>query len=481
MKKSDFRSRMTELLPRLLLALCLLQPVLDVLSFWQDTLGYGNGLTTCLRFFMLAAVVTAGFVLSERKRVYVWMGIVLILLTAGHVLACLQWGYDAPWKDLANLLRIYQLPLMTVSLITLVKANPQGIQTLKRGFFWCLMLCAAVEAVSVLTGTNPCTYPDKEVGVLGWFYFPNSQSAILTMLVPVAVTANLHKKYLGPVVILTGGVMLYCFATRLSYVALIGCFFILAGGVVVLHRQAGFPWKRTAALLMAVAVVAAAGYSVSPMTQNARLVAKNKVLKQQDIEEKVANNEAQALARGLEGDDLAAARLEDAYETYLTGPTGRFGLERTAQWYDYSTDAGDIADVRREKLTFNRMLMEDNPGLSVWFGLEREDLTYEDESYDAENDFHGIFYLCGAAGLAALIVFLGYFLLQIVLALVRDFRGTVTLDALGCGLALACGLLHAYCTAGVLRRPNASFYLAALLAMVYHMTRRPNVKNEVDS
>lgn len=481
MKKSDFRDGLTARLPRLLLILCLLQPMLDMLSFWQDTLGWGNTLTTVLRFAMLAAVVSIGFACSGRKGVYLVLGGVLAVLTAGHVAACLQWGYDAPWKDLANLLRIYQLPLMTVSLITMIEVNPGGMQALKRGFFWCLLICAAVEALSVLTGTNPYTYPDKEVGILGWFYFPNSQSAILAMLVPVAVTATLHKKYLGPITIVTGGVVLYCFATRLSYVALIGCFVVLALGVVVLRRQSGVAWKRTAALLMAVAVAAAAGYSVSPMTKNAQMVAKNKVLKQLDIEEKVSWNEAQAQEQGLEGEALAAARLEDAYETYLTGPTGRFGLERTAKWYGYSTDAGDIADVRREKLTFNQMLLEDNPGLSLWFGLEREDLTYEDESYDAENDFHGIFYLCGITGLGAMVIFLGYFLVRMLAALRRDFCGTMTLDALGCGLAIGCGLLHAYCTAGVLRRPNASFYLAALLAMAYHMTQRNMVKNEVDA
>jgi hypothetical protein len=235
-------------------------------------------------------------------------------------------------------------------------------------------------------------------------------------------------------------------------------------------------WKRSAAVLLALSVLAAAGYGISPMTKNAQLVARNKVLKQQDIIEKVAADEKEALAEGLKGDALAAARLENAYETYLTGPTGRFGLERTAEWYDYSTDAGDIADVRREKLTYNRMLLEDNPGLSLWFGLEREDLTYDGESYDAENDFHGIYYLCGAVGLGLLVAFLGFFLLRIALALVRDFRGTLTPEAVGCGLALICGLAHAYFTAGVLRRPNATFYLAALLAMAFVLSDRKRVE-----
>ena len=41
---------------------------------------------------------------------------------------------------------------------------------------------------------NPYTYRDqKTVGVCGWFYFANSQSAILTMLVPVSLCFVLEK------------------------------------------------------------------------------------------------------------------------------------------------------------------------------------------------------------------------------------------------------------------------------------------------
>ena len=71
MKLTDFQDRLVRWLPRIMLVLCLLQPCLDVLSYWQDALGMSNGLTTVLRFAMLAAVVLLGFVLSERRRYYV--------------------------------------------------------------------------------------------------------------------------------------------------------------------------------------------------------------------------------------------------------------------------------------------------------------------------------------------------------------------------------------------------------------------------
>ena len=80
--------------------------------------------------------------------------------------------------------------------------------------------------------------------------------------------------------------------------------------------------------------------------------------------------------------------------------------------------------------------------------------------------------LCGGVGLALLAAFLGWFILRIARTLLRDFKGRFTVTAAGFGLALICALAHAYFTAGVLRRPNAAFYLAAVLAAVYGLTQK---------
>lgn len=481
MKKSELRHRLVAWLPEIMLILCLLQPVLDVLSFWQDELGLSNALTTALRFAMLAAVMLMGFFLSQRKRYYVALAGILGFLTVGHVLACMQWGYQTPIADLANTLRIYQLPMMTLAFVTFVRSNLECLSQLRKGFVWCLLICAAVEVLSVVTGTNPYTYENKSIGILGWFYFANSQSAILSMLVPVAL-AYVAEKYPGRVLPMTAAAMvglgvLYFLATRLAYMAMVAAGLGLAVCLVLLWKVKGLSVKRPVAVLLICTVIGLAGYGISPMYRNNVLVEQNKVLKQADIDEKVASDRAAALEQGLEGTELTEASLVSAYETYLAGPTGAFGISRVAELYGCSTDAERVADDRLERLNFCKLLLEDQPGLSFWFGMEREDMSHDGITYDVENDFHGIFYLCGAVGLGLMIVFLGWFLVRILLALIHDFKGTFTLEAVGCGIALCCALAHAYFTAGVLRRPNVTFYLAALLAIVYGLTQK-NGKNE---
>ena len=394
MNFTAIRTRLRAFLPQIMLVLCLIQPFLDILSFWQDELGLSNGLTTVLRFAMLALVMLLGFILSERKRYYFALAGILALLAAGHVAACLQWGFTSLTADLANTLRIYQLPMMTLAFVTFVRCNRDCLSQIRKGFFWCLMICAAVEVISVVTGTNPYTYENKSIGILGWFYFANSQSAILGMLVPVALAwvIEIDSKRLWPtlVVSVVGLGVLYFFATRLAYMSMVAAGFGLAISLLVLWKTEKLDVKKPVAVLLLCTVIGLAGYPVSPMYKNNVLVERNKVLKQQNILEKVAADEAAALEKGLEGLALEEARLVSAYEEYLAGPTGAFGISRVAALYNYSTDATDVADDRLERLNFCRLLLEDQPGLSFWFGMEREDMSHDGITYDVENDFHGI-------------------------------------------------------------------------------------------
>ena len=114
-------------------------------------------------------------------------------------------------------------------------------------------------------------------------------------------------------------------------------------------------------------------------------------------------------------------------------------------------------------------MLNTEPLTSRLFGLSYDEMTYHGYCYDVENDFHGIAYLYGWAGLACLLAFLGYFLVIIVCALIRNARRYFTVEAGACGIALCTALAHIYNTAGVLRRPNASFYLCLILASIWYL------------
>lgn len=481
MKLVPIRERLTPLLPGIVLLLFLLQPCLDVLSYWMDTLGMANTLTLALRLVLLLGMVGLGFLLSRRKRRYVLLAGILGAFTACHVYFCGQSGYESLFSDLTNLIRIYQLPLTTLAFHTYLEENRDCLQAIRTGFAACLGLILAVELLSVLTGTEPYTYVNKSIGIRGWFYLPSAQSAILSILVPVAVVYGMERVKLHPVwsflIGLTAFGMLYCFATRLTYAALLGTACALNASLLLLKWLKGIPAGRAAAAMALCAVLALVLFPVSPMERNQELVGINAGLKQQDIDALVAADDAAAVEAGLTGKDRELASLKSAYEKYLPGVTGRFGLERTAERYGYSTSVSNLSNTRLQKLNYCRFLLEDLPECRL-FGLELTKMTFGGEVYDVENDFHGIYYLCGGVGLSLMIAFFAYFVWRIAAALCRDFRFYFTLENAGYGIALICGLAHAYFTAGVLRRPNTTFYLAVILAAVCVLTRREPEERE---
>ena len=460
----------------LILALIVVQPLLDVMSYWLNVGGAENTLTLALRLGLLLITVVLGFCLAEKRRYYYITAAVLLLLALGHVLACVQYGYAQPMRDLTNLVRIYLLPLTALSFCTLLRRFPELRQKIPGALTICLGLILVVEILATVTGTDPHTYANKSIGLLGWFYTTSSQSAILCMLVPIAVV-YVCKKFANPLpgmlTALIGMGMLFLFATRL---ALMGCIFtgLVLGLCLLLHK------KRIQGIwLMVLAVVFALLIPVSPMTKNQQLVQENAVLKQEDIDQLVAQDElmerkvSRAANSRLEqkteqtSDNQPERKLRSAYETYLPGLVEQFGLTRTAEAYNYSQSASDICDVRRAKITYSKLLLEDSPASAKLFGMELSRWDTETSSYDVENDFHGIFFLCGGVGLVLLLGYFSWFVVLVIRGFVRKKFALLTPEFVALLVSLVTCAAHIYATSGVLRRPNASFYLAVCLALCW--------------
>lgn len=454
-------------LPQIILLLFVLQPVMDVVSYWLMALEIGTTITLLMRIVVLVFTVLLGFALSRRKRAYLVLAGVLFLLAAGHAYACVLTGYADPFEDFSNYIRVIQLPLFTFCFITFLRESGEdGYRMIERGFVVNFIIIVAVEALSTVTGTDPHTYANKSIGVLGWFYFANSQSAILSAMTPVLLMQVMRKKkisYLTGVMIVSYGV-LYLFATRLAYFSI----FVCAAGLVLVMLMSRCMDKRIAAVLLLGAVVCGIGYQASPMYRNQLAQQAVAQQAQQEADEMIAVEEVKNHTTVQENPEIC---LLPVYEEYVGGLMDRFGVTRVMQEYDYTSDVRDLKDWRRMKIMYCSFLIEEAGGTSYLFGTELYDMTWQDATYDVENDFHGIFFLYGAAGLILLLLFLLYFLWIIVRALITAFSHYMTLEAGAFGIALCTLLGHVYCTAGVLRRPNASFYLSVVLAVIYYFVK----------
>jgi len=494
-EKRELRSQLTEKLPVLVLWLFIVQPLMDILSFWVAALKITNLPTLVLRFGILALMVLAGFYLSRNKKVYYIAAAICLVIGVGHVLAGLQFGYESLFNDVSNYIRVLQLPLTTLCLITFLRANEKCWPSVGRGIAISLSIILACQVLAIVTGTEPHTYDDGR-GLIGWFSNTNTQSAIVSMAGPVAVSWLYRRKGLKSlwlwICLVGSGVSMYFLGTRLAYLGIAAMCFGLGVSMLLVRLK---DWKKAAAFLL-VGVLAVALLPLSPMMGHRSAHAGEMADKQGWINIDLENPKDEEPDKEddwvgpppLQGAPLELsaeqrAKVEELtpiYEYYVSDLVKVFGVEKTIVLLNYTTDITQMTATRTKKLLVAEALMEESPLLVHLFGIELDRFTIRGHIFDVENDFHGIYYLYGVVGLAALLLFLAWFLWIIVRALIKNFKRYFTLEAAGWGIALVMMLAHCYFTAGVLRRPSASFYLGAVLAAVYYLVRLKSYSEETE-
>lgn len=479
-KNKEWLRERTHIFAALLL---IIQPIMDVISYWCDYFAITNALTMLMRMGAMGVAMVWGYWISDRKKLYWIAAGILGMLYAGHAFACIQVGYADLVGDLSNYIRVAQMPVMMIVFTTCLRQNEKTLKWLIFGGATALMIILGVELISVVTGTDPHTYSDG-AGILGWFYNTNSQSAILGMLTPFLMLWLLHRKKNGSVwfwlLTLVSCGALYMLGTRLAYASIFAATVGIAVTILLVKRKL---WKHSVGLIL-IAVVVLAGYPYSPMVTHQAAYNEAQQNRQEETDEELGVEDEVIVDSELLGEDGEVLspedmapeayrefveKLEPLYVKYLGDFVDIFGMEETMKMYDYTVNPFEFSNVRQKKIRFSEALMEESPFSSRLFGLELSRFTVNGNIYDVENDFHGIYFLYGYVGLGAYLLFLLYFVGIIIWALFKNFKQYFTLEAAVQGIAFCVCMAHAYNTAGVLRRPNASIYLSLVLALIYFL------------
>lgn len=459
------------------LAVCIfvlfaVQPAMDVLSFWLDRLGMSTAPSLLLRMLVLAATALAGYILSDRRKYYWYLAAVCAVFFVLHMAGCFIAGYVSPVADFTNYIRVIQIPLFTFCFISLLKADPRTFRWVKAGFFISFGIITIVVLLSVITGTNPHTYVDTQSGILGWFSTTNSQASIMSMLTPVLLCMAYRAKQpwiLAVVAVLSCG-QLYFLGTRLAYMAI----FASTIGILFVTAVCGYADKVKYGILVLVAAISLVCFKISPMYEHQMSYGQTMQEKQSVLNSMSADRGTSVLTEEEKEEETSIDKMRQfnqIYVYYRSDLVQRFGVEKVMENCNFSTDVSQITGARMSKIMFCSLLMDEEPFSSRLFGLERDKMVYKGDMYDVENDFHGIYFLYGIVGLILFLAFLAYFLYLVGWALVKDAKKYFTLDAGAFGISLLLALINAYNTAGILRRPNASFYLSVILAVIYYLVK----------
>lgn len=514
MKK--LRNAIEKRLPALVLILLVIQPAMDVLSYFLGQMG-SNTLSTLLRFAMLAAVALLGFIVSEEKKVYFIMYGAVALFWVAHALNCFRVGYQSPVEDAANFLRILNFPIFALSFITFFRRGKELQRYIYLGIAIDFGEIVLFTALPWLMGKPVYTYASIGVGVLGWFSIPSAQSAIIVLAVPLTLFwAYRTNKY--PVFLLACGLcfaLMYFTGTKFTYYSI----FIIAGAYAFLFllNLGKKSWKYVLPMVLAIVMVFATR-AQSPMVRRESLANISKGNYSNAVANSMQNSGAddtvlRATQDGLDAEDTTPEELEKirrsllgvyadkkVYGKFFQDLYERFGVYNVMEAYDYTSQATYLSDSRLRKNAFAALVWEEKDFLTRLLGFEYSDMVVGDTIYDLENDFPAVYYFTGYVGFGLYLLFFAYFVFLILRAFWRNvshcasvrsslqrgekrehcvkkglcafFSGVkrfLTIEMGAVGMTFVLGILVAQISGNVLRRPNVTVYFAAAVACLYRL------------
>ena len=462
-----------------LMALIVMQPLLDIIAFWtknpDGTLaGYVRLLImVCLPLYLLFTLRG-----SERKSFIFWM-LGIGLVCALHIANTIRTGPVSLGFDISYTAKVAQMPILAICFMYSIK-NDQTRNQAYWGLFFAAGITAAALGLSVLTGTANCTYGEG-LGVSGWVIDDNrcANSIILVTLAAFSIfcAVKSDKPFVNIAVPVIAAVVLIANGTMTCYMSIFVIFIGFAVFLLLEKKIRGCNLNRLAVIaLVAVAIASAAAYPLTPKYKIKQTQSDFAELTQDDF-----NDELGALGYDLDSmsneEKLSNPEIHTALEDYywkclwIITPNmfERFDIDEIMLKYDLTTDAATLIDTRTIKNAYASLMWDHSDTLTKLFGIDVSDIWLTG-GMDLENDWPAIRYYYGYVGFAAYAAFILYFVYLIIRRLCRDFKGSFTADnfILLVTFALLIGL--AQYSGAVLRRPNVSIYLALVLGLIHYQT-----------
>lgn len=508
-KEWSFKERLVARLPAVVLVLLIIQPVLDVFSYFLMQIG-SNGISTLLRLALLGAVALLGFYLSPAKRLYLIFYGAVVLFWGLHMFNCFRLGYRSPFEDTSNFLRVLNFPVLTTALITVVKQGPAFRKSVYLGCAINFGEVLLFTALPWLLGTPIYTYSALELGVMGWFGVPNAQCVIIVLLMPFLIywAYNTGKYWLFLVCVTVSGTLLFFTGTKFTFYSIL---IVYAAFIFLFVLRKGKKSLRFILPLFVLLMTVVLLRDISPMQQRESRSADTRGNYTSKLDEALESSGADSetiLAlktgaanayswKGLEKNRkslLLAYTDPESYGGILSDLNERFGVYRVMEQYDYTVNPAILSDFRIQKQNFSELVWAEKDFLTHLLGFEYSEVLAGESNYDPENDFPAIFYMCGYVGFTLYMGFFLYFLFIVLKAMAAEihrcwtkepkatfktalvatgkgFRNFMTIETGVVGMAFLLALIAGQISGNVLRRPNVTIYIAVIAAYLHYLMK----------
>ncbi len=521
-KGRSIKEALCRRLPQIVFILIVMQPILDVLSFFLGELG-SNAFSTLLRFTLMAALGLLGFIVSDKKKLYLGFYVLAGVFWALHMANCFRIGYQSMMEDTANFLRIISFLVFTLALIMFFRQGKQVRRAILLGFGVNFLLFWLFTLLPWALGQPQYTYDKLFVGMMGWFSIPNAQSTIIVLTAPFAIywayRSGKYPFFLGMCLLCCG--MMYATGTKLTFYSI----FVICGAYIFLFfLQMGKKSLRYV-LPLALLVVLAFGFRhQSPMDLRERMSAYSRGTYNELVEKSMAQSGANKAAiqkaqkqsakgtpkksgTGKKQPEVVQTMeeihrglfyvYEDTYGEFFLDMNQRFGVYRVMEAYDFSTSSGVLSDFRVMKSLFSHLVWEEKDLCTRFLGYEYNEVVVGETIYDLENDFPAIYYFFGYVGFTLymlVFVYIGFVVLRafavdmyqglrsvppaqgykaqarrLGLGVWQGLRRFLTIEMGAAGMSFLLAILAAQISGYVLRRPNVTIYFAVATAYLFHL------------
>lgn len=473
---SNDRKKMDSYIAVFIMILMVLQPLLDVLSYWLIKVD-NTSITTLLRILMLGVIVIYSFIITDNKKFYLMFYGIIGLYWLGHMINCFRIGYINPVSDMSLFIRVAQMPALTLSFITFFKRNKGAKESMYKGLSIGFMIVIAVIILAQITGTMEYMYYPN-IGIKGWFYTGNAQSIIVTVLSTFIIyrAYNYKNRTVFIITCFLAFGLLFISGTRVTYFSI---FIIALGLFIILLFNRKNNWVYYTGLILSV-ICCGSFFFASPMLQEKGKMSEGFQESQKSIDsyqsEEATKNELfekYGEDKVLEGKPYTLNEYKLIYESNMwlfQDAVDRYGFESFLEKYEYTTDASKLGDNRLLKRTIAELEWEKQDFITKLFGYENDTLILNGNVYIPENDFSNLIYFNGYIGTGLYILFVLYFVILIILSLIKNLKKAFTVEAGMVGIAFLLMLGAAQLSGQIVQRPNVSIYLSAILALIYHLT-----------
>lgn len=456
------------------------QPVLDIIAYWTKNPDGTVAGTIRLAVMLLLPLYLLFSLRFRRDRIrFVLSMMVIGIYCLLHFANSMRVGYINMAFDVSYLAKTVQLPILAICFTFLIKDEQSRKQAFK-GLLLAAVIYFSGIIIAIISGTAVDTY-GKGYGISGWVIgdnrCANSVICVTLALVLLYFSVKSDNKLINWIIPPLLAFALIMNGTKACYYSIFAacvgfaCFLVMDKFI-----HGGKLKTRVIAVLMLTAIVSAAVYPITPrykieLTQQASSTRQQGEL-ERIMEEMGYDLKAMTLEEKLAHPDIVQVFGDyywDLMWAIIPDMFNRFTYEEICAEYEFCTDAGKLIDVRRMKTAYASMLWNHCDTLTHLVGFEVSDIWFNGGT-DLENDWPAIYYYYGYVGIGLYAVFMLWFVWLIIKRVIKDFKGTVTLENFFLLLTLGLHVGLAQFSGSVLRRPNVSIYMALVLALIYYKT-----------